>query len=308
MKLKVGLSLNTSNILSVILYTDYDTLSYYFSKSFRKWNKNESFEQIAKRNREYFNWSKILSETVNGFGTSMNDTKISVFYHGLSLMYFHSFIAAFQSPTSTTTKLQIATIFAKGDGIIVDLNRYRGGYGCSGFLRYFNCSFVSNFANENERLFIQPPCASMYIQIESIRNMATDENYKQFVFAVSKLEQLSHEDKGAEMYHQFHTDNYPQNNKRDDSWIAILDDLANNNTKTYPKYITQCWKKYGIELDMESSKWNRFFAQYLSKKKEKKRMSLEKKRNESWIHWHSKRAWKTVDGLITKTVHELNNQ
>eukprot|EP01084_Bolivina_argentea_P036835 68106_1 len=116
--IRCGSPLTVKNVLSVILYTDYDTLSYKFSETFRKLDCNDNPKE---RNREYWYWSKTLIETINCFGISMKQSSIKSFYHGISNVYFTKFIAIFNSPTSTTTKLQIATIFAKNDGIILEL-------------------------------------------------------------------------------------------------------------------------------------------------------------------------------------------
>eukprot|EP01084_Bolivina_argentea_P077589 140783_1 len=140
--IKRGESMRLTHILSIILYTDYDTLSYNFSCTFRG---------LKGCNKEYGNWSKYLIEAVNCYGTPMCKSSVKVLYHGVSFMYFNKFIAKFNSPTSTTTKLQVATIFAKNNGVILDLVTHDGN------LRYFNCSFLSSFPNEEERLFIQPP-------------------------------------------------------------------------------------------------------------------------------------------------------
>eukprot|EP01084_Bolivina_argentea_P001995 3681_1 len=153
--------LGIQNVLSIVLYTDYDTLSSKFSQTFRKMECNETDERIRERHREYCNWSKILCETVNCWGNKMENINIERFYHGVSAVYFDSYIAQFNSPTSTTSQLAIATIFARNDGIILELNKYSGNL-WSKRLRCFNCAFISYFGNEDERLFIQPPFAKYY--------------------------------------------------------------------------------------------------------------------------------------------------
>eukprot|EP01084_Bolivina_argentea_P254305 427505_1 len=181
--IKSGQQLKVNNVLSVILYTDYDILSNKFSSTFRKLNKNDD---PLMRNREYWHWSKILIETVNCFGIKMSQTRIESFYHGVSEVYFNKFIARFNSPTSTTTKLAIATIFARNDGIILEMNKDE----CGESLRYFNCAFVSCYGFESERLFIQPPHVTYKLKFKSIRNMSTNENYKDIIRVLTKWDQL----------------------------------------------------------------------------------------------------------------------
>ena len=154
--LKAGSRLTITHILSVILYTDYDTLSSNFSKTFRKIDDNESFDDILKRNQEYRHWSHALCETVNGFGRSIRIIGPNVLYHGTSNLYVEEQSTLFNAPTSTTTQLSVATMFAGDDGLILELTS-TGSRRHWSALRCFDCSFISNFANEAEILFIHPP-------------------------------------------------------------------------------------------------------------------------------------------------------
>eukprot|EP01084_Bolivina_argentea_P000172 324_1 len=122
-EIQEGRSLDIIHILSVIFYTDYDTLSYNFSATFRKMDLIEKRSELTNRNKEYGNWTMLLAETVNCYGTNVSEANIQSFYHGVSFLYFNSFIGHFNSPTSTTSKLAVATIFAKNDGIILELTK-----------------------------------------------------------------------------------------------------------------------------------------------------------------------------------------
>eukprot|EP01084_Bolivina_argentea_P139131 244787_1 len=115
------------------------------------------------RNNEFWNWSKTLIESVNYFGITIKSSNISSFYHGASMIYFSGFSAAFNCPTSTTTKLEVAMMFARDDGIIVELGMQ------ATFIKYFNCTFVSCFGNEDERLFVQPSVDWKSLKLLSIR-------------------------------------------------------------------------------------------------------------------------------------------
>lgn len=104
--IKMDEPIKEENIMAITLYTDFDELSYKFSKSFRKIPSDKSDEDTINRNREYREWSRILRETVECYGDTMEETKIKVFYHGVSMIYFDSFIATFCCPTSTTAQLE----------------------------------------------------------------------------------------------------------------------------------------------------------------------------------------------------------
>ena len=188
-KIDPGTPISIQNILTIILYSDYDTLSNRFSSTFRKVLEDEDSDYTRKRNQEFWNWSKTLIETVNVYGTGIKDSKIPAFYHGVSFMYFNSFAASFNSPTSATTKLQIAHIFATDDGIIMELGQAR--YGVKDNVKYFNCSMVSCYGNEDERLFIQPYRRWQTLHILSIRNMSTNENYKDYIEALTVFQHLT---------------------------------------------------------------------------------------------------------------------
>eukprot|EP01084_Bolivina_argentea_P055770 102186_1 len=226
--------LSLQHILSVLFYTDCDSLSFNFSKTFRQ---ETEFEKV--RNIEYGNWTKYLVETVNCYGTMMQESDINVLYHGISFMYFDKFISTFNSPTSTTTKLQIATIFAM-NGVILELTKYNTfialGY------RYFNCSFFSSFGNEEERLFIQPKYRESYLlKTVAIINMRTNENYKYIIKVLSSLENIF-------------SNNLKETvaEKEINKMNEIL--IPNHNESKNPQYIDNLlpkWKKsvYSIELD-----------------------------------------------------------
>eukprot|EP01084_Bolivina_argentea_P193196 331485_1 len=237
-------TINVSSILSLVLYTDYDSLSYNFSKTFRKINCNETISDVRNRNREFFHWSKTLIETVNCYGTEISTSNVSVFYHGVSFMYFPSFVAIFNAPTSTTTKLSVATIFAKHDGIILELTQPSS----KSTIKFFNCSFVSNFGNEEERLFIHPFKGYRTLHFNSIRNVSTDENYKYFIAPLVN----------------FHLMLYGSTVVMSTEHVSIISSLINNFKKKnadniYPKYILQCFKKW-IEATTQLS----LNTQYLS--------------------------------------------
>eukprot|EP01084_Bolivina_argentea_P049751 91492_1 len=107
-------------------------------------------------------------------------------------MYFDKFISTFNSPTSTTSKLQIAAIFAN-DGVVLELTKYVNHdiIGRRKKLRYFNCSFLSSFGNEDERLFIQPPLSHSYLlKTVGIINMRTNEVYRFIIKVLGTMENV----------------------------------------------------------------------------------------------------------------------
>ena len=95
------------HILAVLFYTNFDRLQNALTKTFRKAHKNETFESVKLRNREYAIWSKTLKQSVNEYGTRMCEQSVNTFkqlYHGISVpMLFKAAGGKFYSPTSMTT-------------------------------------------------------------------------------------------------------------------------------------------------------------------------------------------------------------
>eukprot|EP01084_Bolivina_argentea_P110187 196811_1 len=174
-----GLPIGVNNLLSILLYTDYSKLCYEFSKTFRKLNNQESNGAMKLRNSQYWNWSRLMRETVEYWGEPLWKTEIKIFYSGCSYMILEAFIANFCGPTSTSTQLQVAAIFAKNDGIILELQQSDSKK--AGHLRYFNCSLFSCYASEDERLF----CGGNFpLSFHSIRLTKYNHNYQHFVEAL----------------------------------------------------------------------------------------------------------------------------
>eukprot|EP01084_Bolivina_argentea_P282457 483499_1 len=137
-------------------------------------------KDLKTRNREYWNESKYLTETVELFGDNIcfgND--INIYYHGISYMLFDSMIAHFCGPTSTTNTLTVATVFAlqNNNGIILELV----GENVFSSLKAFNCEWLSSFGNENERLFFGGRRALKFHNIHVIKE---NEDYFWFVKAL----------------------------------------------------------------------------------------------------------------------------
>ena len=253
------------NLMSVIFYTDYSQLSFSFSATFRKRSKNETNQEMKQRNSFFWNWSKLLMETVHLYGYRYNyfnwqnpEPQIKTLYHGISTMYFSSFITRFCGPTSMTRQISVASIFAQ-KGIILEIQQHGGYFAHHPF--YFNCTFLSCFGNEDERLFIGGAgyCGSWSIdtipdggclQLRSIRIMDTDENYIWFVRALSILDTIIKGQEISNFRKQFRKSQkfyfkiihcliqsyHAQNNTNDN--------IKNKNDKLtmkIPKYIQSCF-------------------------------------------------------------------
>ena len=57
-----------SHLQSLILYTDFSKLSTNFTKTFRKLYVSETLSSVKSRNAVYYNMSRLLIESEQGFG------------------------------------------------------------------------------------------------------------------------------------------------------------------------------------------------------------------------------------------------
>eukprot|EP01084_Bolivina_argentea_P265484 450022_1 len=176
-EIEAGSNISMEHLISVILYCNYSKLSFEFTKTFRKNVEWESLESCKQRNKEFAIWSRLLRETVEIYGTEIWTSKINILYHGISCkLVFESFISYFSSPTSCTVCMSVATVFARGNGIILELEQDHP------YLRYFSCPWLSHFAAEDERLLVggwRP------IKVGSIRSINNNEDYRVYVHALS---------------------------------------------------------------------------------------------------------------------------
>ena len=79
-------NINIENILALILYIDYDILCYHFRMTFYN-------DSINNKNKEYFNWTKKLCQTINCFGDNINNNnniKDISFYRGIRFNFIHT--------------------------------------------------------------------------------------------------------------------------------------------------------------------------------------------------------------------------
>lgn len=177
------------NLMALILYCNFSALSTAFSATFRKLTSKESISSVKTRNQQYWWLSKILRETVELFGDKGDHNSgkgTGPYYSGMSFkMVLPEFYMRLCSPTSTSKQLEIASRFSGRNGIIIQLND-NVGIGADG-LRSFNCSWISSFSEEDERLY----CGGNYrICVQSVRFQVDGiwKNYEEFIHAMFVLD------------------------------------------------------------------------------------------------------------------------
>eukprot|EP01084_Bolivina_argentea_P208698 355709_1 len=185
--------ISISHLYAIILYCDWTELCSHFSSTFRKQNQFEPVKLLKYRNSKYWNLSKLLVEAVNDFGingygewdgvdqinrwdaSKYINKEYGPFYCGMSsVMNISSFAAYLKGPCSTSKYIEIAINFATRDGIIMQLQNT--GYEAED-QRFFDCSWISRYGEENERLFV---AAEFRLQIESVIIIETTQNFENY--------------------------------------------------------------------------------------------------------------------------------
>eukprot|EP01084_Bolivina_argentea_P255779 430341_1 len=176
----VGTKLKVSNLLSVICYTDLDDLQRAFSETFRRNNPSEHLSSVKKRNSEFANWSRVLRETIEGYGAWSKDLN-GPFYTGMSkVLLMPAFRIRLCGPTSTSIFPETAANFGGEDGIMITLSKISNEY-IAGYVRGFCCIGLSDYAYEGEYLFMG---GNMSLAISNLRMMRTTEVFEEFVQAL----------------------------------------------------------------------------------------------------------------------------
>jgi len=179
-----GAVLGYPNLVCLTLYCDYSELSAVFTGSFRKKHPFETLSAVKRRNSSFWWWSKILRETVEAFGQSYPDLK-GPFYCGMSMvMTMPQFQIRLNGPVSTTKYDAVALQFSKAHGMLIQLDN------CSGIAEYvrgFNCSWISRYRAEDERLFF----GGYYpINVQGVKLMKTKQNFEDVLLEMCELDKM----------------------------------------------------------------------------------------------------------------------
>eukprot|EP01084_Bolivina_argentea_P234349 394541_1 len=161
------------HILSLMVYCNYTQLQYLFSKTYRE-----------KKGIDHCNFYflglhlKILLKT---FGIQIRDGSNTKFYHGIGeKLLFPKYIGDtdygiwIKGPLSTSSSFEVAVNFAEKNGFIVEFSGMEHQFPpCE--TKYFPASWLSDYANEKEYLFLQNHCNGEFLTIGKIEKQ---KNYK----------------------------------------------------------------------------------------------------------------------------------
>eukprot|EP01083_Nonionella_stella_P239444 838016_1 len=87
------------------------------------------------------------------------------------------------APTSTTMHIEVATNFSGQHGMLLQFRNRKRNY----FLTGFDCSWISRYKGESERLFFG---GNYYIRLETIILRSTNENFSEFISALFYLDTM----------------------------------------------------------------------------------------------------------------------
>merc|ERR1712228_883176 len=166
------------HLMALLFYTNFSHQQCEFTATFLRIYWNETDESLKCRHSQFHFWGKLLRETVECFGTAMEYVPERIFYHGISQsMLFESTSFHVYGPMSTTVEMSVALNFAQ-KGMVIDIINTKIA------IPLFDCSFWSEFTNENERLFIG---SLQYFIFETIHYLPLNENYEIFIRVIGIL-------------------------------------------------------------------------------------------------------------------------
>eukprot|EP01084_Bolivina_argentea_P155233 270528_1 len=140
------------HILALMIYCNYTELQTKLSETYY-------LPQQIKRHREFYYFGCYLKIAVQEFGTCVSSGLIKHFYHGISeqlLMnpFMDGHAAQILSPLSTSSSFTVATNFTNNhSGLIIEFGA--GAYAQAKWAKYFSVSWLSDYGNESEYLFLQ---------------------------------------------------------------------------------------------------------------------------------------------------------
>eukprot|EP01084_Bolivina_argentea_P090502 163069_1 len=131
-------------VLSLMIYCNYTELQYHFTKTYR--------DNCGEDHNSFYHLATNLKISIHQFGKPTVDSYVKIFFHGISEQVkfpYYGNVSIF-NPLSTTSSFSVATSFTNNNnGMIVEFTDNKG-YSTS-----FSVSWLSDYPNENEYIFIQ---------------------------------------------------------------------------------------------------------------------------------------------------------
>ena len=176
-------SMSLEHLCAIILYCDFTVLCTAFSATYRLQDVFEELESLKRRHSAFAHFGRLLAEAVLRFGINgcerTKGYERGPYYCGLNYpLNFGTYAIHLLGPCSTSTQMMVALNFAKSKGILLTLNNdgFESQNQC-----FFDCSWISNYFEEDERLWI---ACEKALRIESIAIVENAKNYRKLVHSL----------------------------------------------------------------------------------------------------------------------------
>lgn len=184
-----------NHIISILIYCNFHELSRYFRATYiSRDEENETMQKWKMRHSEFANLGRLIRDTIEDYGMSIGDQKLKTdknhelrFYHGLDghRIVFDSTLIRFCSPISTSLNHNVIQMYIEEgsrSGMMLQCKEY------SKYLRFFNCSWLSNNSTEEEHIF----CGGDWpLRINSILDIGISSyNYRYYLRAINIIQDL----------------------------------------------------------------------------------------------------------------------
>ena len=172
------------HIYAIILYCDFTALCTAFSATFRRQHVFELMESVKQRHSHFAIFGRYLVELVlrfgiKGFSLLDDEYENGPFFCGLNGTFnVGSFAITLKGPCSTSTVRTVALNFATKQGVILE---FENDTDDAMLQNFFDCSWISNYSEESERLWI---AGSWPLRIVSIVIVRTAKDYRNMLRAL----------------------------------------------------------------------------------------------------------------------------
>ena len=145
------------NLIAIILFADYASLSSDLSSTFCISHKYEPFSLIKKRHAKYYWLSKCLRDITNNYWQTYDENRGLLdpvrgpFYLGLpEVKLVSQFSINTYRPILLSTQMTVATNFAVGNGILLEISNSEG---LSEYTQGFDISWISRYGLQNDERY-----------------------------------------------------------------------------------------------------------------------------------------------------------
>eukprot|EP01084_Bolivina_argentea_P228244 385543_1 len=176
-------------LLVLMIYCNYTEFQYKFSKTYR--------ENNGKNHCNFYCFASYLMCTLSEHGTLVKDGTVTRFYHGISeelvFPYKNDTGIHVCCPLSTSSSFEVAANFTNdSNGMVVQFGLFDGNkYNQTReTCRYFSLSWVSDYANESEYLFLQTASDQGSLCIANILNTRNGFEYEYILQTLKTMDMI----------------------------------------------------------------------------------------------------------------------